>query len=160
MDATRILNVSRPLNSCPNAEILTVEQLAAEFEKKRVAFREDVLGSVAVMMDNGYVDTTKGCAMTSENVLKLVREKKRQDHLRFNAERQKQTEKEQSEERRWYAAVQLSHRVRDDRMRRLAFLAGKPVGDFVLGMRSFEERRAAARFRTQAREFGRSDSSS
>ena len=160
VDATRILNVSRPLNSCPNAEILTVEQLAAEFEKKRVAFRDHVLGSDAVMMDNGYVDTTKGCVMTSENVLKLVREKKRQDHLRFNAETRKRREREQSEERRRYAAVQFSQRVRDDRMRRLAFLAGKPVGDFVLGMRSFAERRAVARLRTQARDFGRSNRSS
>lgn len=67
VDVSKTFNVSRPANASRNTQSLTIEQLEREFEKKREAFNDHILGRHAVIIDNGCVGTTHGCVMTFNN---------------------------------------------------------------------------------------------
>ena len=97
MNAKRLLNIPRPADDSPNCEIVRVEELEKAFKDKEEDYKTRVLGSGAVIESFGYVSTKKGCVMTAENVLHLVRKKKMNDLKKHESERFKHHQRNRKE---------------------------------------------------------------
>ena len=148
VNAKRLLNIPRPADDSPNCEIVSVEELEKALKDKEKDYRTRVLGSDAVIESSGYVSTKKGCVMTAENVLNLVRKKKMNDRKKHERERFKHHQRNRKENIQRLAASTFSTTVRRDRLNRCAQLANMPIEAFLPQVRSFSERRAAARVKS------------
>ena len=71
-NASRLFSVPRPRGPDHRTETLGSEQLTAFFLQKRAALRDTALETRAALKPRGYVDTTYGEVMTSDNILALV----------------------------------------------------------------------------------------
>lgn len=71
-NADKLLSLPRPRAPHIRAEIMDSYLLAARFENTRNEFCQCVLAESAILRLRGYVDTTYGELMTSDNVMALV----------------------------------------------------------------------------------------
>ena len=138
-------------NASNDARLLSVDELQVLFSARREEYREKVLGSGAVVGLSGFIDTTNGCVITSDNVLRLVREKKEKVHQKYLAGLEKEHQKEQKELRRRLAAIQPRQTINGERACRQAKLAGMTVDALMVGRRTLKERRLIAKEKAQAR---------
>ena len=81
-----------------------MEELSRAVHDMRVAIRDDVLGSNAVMASSGYIDTTHGGVMNVGYSLALVRAKARQD-------REKAVERERERARKDLRAARAAYKL-------------------------------------------------
>ena len=152
VDSSKLINVERPADATSAATFLTVEELQAAYEAKRIELRNATLGEDAKMLDCGYVDTSNGCVMTSANVLDLMR--KRQEEIKCKKEKEKReaVQKEVKGSKRRLKVLIEAKRMSDAQNRRRARMANLTVDDYLTNVRSLRERRAVAKIRELNRE--------
>ena len=150
-DSMRLLGVPRPTDDIQSQALCSVEQLVHLLEERRSDLRRRILGDTATILHNGAFDTTNGCVMTSRHVMDLVR-KKHFATLRKMEAATRRAETQQMKDICSRALVAaFSKQVRLHRMRRCARLARFPEAQFVAGVRSMVERRAAAKLLSRKR---------
>lgn len=130
---------------------MSVEQLSILMEKKREEVKESVVCSDAMMLGNGYLDTTKGMVLTSDNALALIRDKVEKGRAASLAKVIEANRKAVEAARRLEKHCIEVARMRALEMRRRAAMSRMRVNVFRAQCRSLKERRALARMGVKKR---------
>ena len=145
-DDKRLMTEARPADESLQ-RTLTVDEMEKLLEEKRIQYADNTIGARVTVLDNGYVDTTKGTVLTSAEVLKVVTERAKVQMERKKQEelaREKRNQRSLRREERDRTAARAMQRVVD---KRRADPAGMQVEEYTRGLRPMETRRAEARVR-------------
>ena len=91
IDPMVLLNVPRPVSTSDPRTILSVEGMEIMMEERRKKSR-DLLGITPTVTVSGFVDTSAGLLLTSEEALKLAQLKHLNDQFKLAAKQRKEAE--------------------------------------------------------------------
>lgn len=151
VDASRHICVPRPRDADVIGTIVSTETMVQMLEKKREAFRREIMGGEVNVQRCGYTDTNRGAVLTSDVNMANAYANARQTAA-------KRQQKELAQARKDVAAAQRKARQDEENMRlnaarlaRQAAAAVRGVVAFKKTLRTMRELRAQARLLTKFR---------
>ena len=147
IDPSKLCPHSRPRDINDQTTLVSATELVQLYEKKREEARRNVHGNESIVLERGFVSTTRGAVLTAEGAMNAMRKRALEDEKRRRAEEVTAARKALATARR--IEKERATRVRQEelRMSRVAQLAKITPTPFKKQYRSLAVRRSAARCR-------------
>ena len=147
LNPSQLLNVPRLRDTNARSEIMSPEQLVKLLDEKRAAVRKNILGREVSLLRSGFIDTTRGAVLTSNEALSALRQKAEADSEKRAQHMEREVQRGVRAARRDARLRRERDRMRHSELERRARLANMPIDCFKSQQRSMKERRSVARLR-------------
>ena len=144
VDRKKLITVPRPRDFDDVTTLISAEKMEEMYQKKLLLSRKCILGDERSEVRRGFIDTTRGCVLTSDKALSLVRAHAEKWRNKEEAAAARAARKEHDQ-------AQFIVRAERNRQIERARLASMRVGDFLKQVRPISERRRAQAEQVSAR---------